>query len=99
MAQGGGQDGQPDETRIAYKLKIDGKWYPAVIDLATLRVTRLADSRPFDDQIEWLDDHTVAYTRDGGVWSIPADGTGNPKLVAAEASSPSRWKAGPAAAG
>jgi hypothetical protein len=85
----------PDETRIAYKLKIDGKWYPAVLDLATGKVTRLADTRPFDDQIEWLDDTTVAYGRDGGVWSVPADGTGGPKLIAAGASSPSRWKVDP----
>ncbi|MFI7599423.1 hypothetical protein [Actinoplanes sp. NPDC049681] len=85
----------PDERRIAYKLKAGGKWYPAVIDLATKTVTRLAETKPFDDQIEWLDDNTVAYGRDGGIWSVPADGTGSPKLIAAGASSPSRWKADP----
>ncbi|GGQ82355.1 TolB-like translocation protein [Couchioplanes azureus] len=88
----------PDETRIAYKLKIGGRWYPAVLDLATGKVTRLADTEPFDDQIEWLDDDNVAYGREGGVWSVPADGTGGPRLIAAGASSPSRWKADPVAA-
>ncbi|MEW6475681.1 MAG: hypothetical protein AB1679_25785 [Actinomycetota bacterium] len=90
----------PDGTRIAFKLKTsDGggelpTWRPAVLDLATLKDHPLAETRTVDDQIEWLDNSTVAYAVDTGIgapsiYSAPADGTGTPALLIADADSPS----------
>jgi hypothetical protein len=81
----------PDGTRIAFKSRTDGgpaAWRPAVLDLTTRRVTRLAEPRGIDDQIEWLDDGTVAYGLDGAVWRLRADGRGGPARLLAGASSP-----------
>ncbi|GAA3038658.1 TolB family protein [Actinokineospora globicatena] len=88
----------PDGTRIAYKSAVDGDpkkgWRLSVMDLSTLRSTPLGETRSVDDQSIWLDDATVAYAlqRDDGVndvWSVPANGSGQPKLVAEGANSPS----------
>ncbi|GAA3082166.1 TolB family protein [Streptosporangium carneum] len=87
----------PDGTRIAYKSAVDadpGKgWRLSVLDLASLRITALAETRSVDDQAAWLDDRTVAYalqTGDGtnNTWSVPADGTGAPSLLVPDANSP-----------
>ncbi|MCP2202093.1 hypothetical protein [Lentzea flava] len=87
----------PDGTRIAYKAAVNGDpqqgWRVSVLDLATSRITPLAETRSVDDQPAWLDDRTVAYgiQRDDGlndVWSVPADGTGTPRIEIPEASSP-----------
>ncbi|MGW5053864.1 TolB family protein [Actinokineospora sp. NPDC004072] len=81
----------PDGTRIAFKKRVEpGPWRLHVLDLATMRETPLAETRSVDDQAAWLDDRTVAYALPGpDVWSIPADGTGAPELIAPGASSPS----------
>ena len=91
----------PDGTKIAYK-KIGGRspgaWRLTVFTLATGVETELAELRPVDDQAEWLDGNTVLYgvPRSGlsetsvtDVFSVPADGTGQPTLLIAGASSPS----------
>ncbi|MFD5825219.1 TolB family protein [Lentzea sp. NPDC060358] len=87
----------PDGTRIAYKKAVGGDprrgWRVSVLDLATRRITELAETRSVDDQPAWIDDRTVAYglQRDDGlndVWSVPADGTGTPAVLVPEASSP-----------
>ncbi|MGW4213986.1 TolB family protein [Lentzea sp. NPDC004789] len=87
----------PDGTRIAYKKAVDGDpqkgWRISVLDLATNRITQLAETRTVDDQPAWLDDRTVAYgiQRDDGlndVWSVPADGTGTPAVLVPQAASP-----------
>ncbi|WP_432824969.1 hypothetical protein [Dactylosporangium sp. CA-092794] len=87
----------PDGTRIAFKQAVDGDpvkgWRPAVLDLATPHPTTLAETRSVDDQIAWLDDHTVMYAlhRDADhadVWSLPADGGGAPALLVPDAESP-----------
>ncbi|MEU0881723.1 hypothetical protein ABZ345_24180 [Lentzea sp. NPDC005914] len=87
----------PDGTRIAYKKAVDGDpqkgWRVSVLDLATKKITQLAETRSVDDQPAWIDDRTVAYgiQRDDGlndVWSVPADGTGTPAILVPEASSP-----------
>jgi hypothetical protein len=90
----------PDGTRIAFKLKTSAggpadlpTWQPAVLDLATLKDHPLAETRTVDDQIEWLDNSTVAYAVDTGIgapsiYSAPADGTGIPALLVADADSP-----------
>ncbi|MEV8513789.1 hypothetical protein [Dactylosporangium sp. NPDC051484] len=89
----------PDGTRIAFKQAVGGDpargWRPAVLDLATLRPTVLAETRSVDDQIAWLDEHTVMYAlhRDhagehADVWSLPADGGGAATLLVPDAESP-----------
>ncbi|WP_327350486.1 hypothetical protein [Streptomyces sp. NBC_01304] len=90
----------PDGTRIAFKSAIGGDpdrgWRPAVLDLDTLRVTRLAETRNIDDQPAWLDDRTVAYALPRGreqpghsdIWQVPADGSARARLLVRDAESP-----------
>ena len=82
----------PDGTRIAFKKRVDpgleSPWRLYVLDLATMKETAVAEDRSVDDQAAWLDDDTLAYAVDDGVWSVPADGTGTPRLIAPGASSP-----------
>ncbi len=79
----------PDGTRIAYKLVGDsGVWRFHVLDLATMTETPLAETKPIDDQIEWLDDDSVLYRVDEEIWTVPADGTGSPERYLAAADSP-----------
>ena len=90
----------PDGTRVAYKKRLGsnkpGEWRLAVLDLSTGRETLLAETRSVDDQAEWLDDHQVLYglSRQGAegtisdIWAVPADGTGAPRVLIAQASSP-----------
>ncbi|WFE49343.1 hypothetical protein [Micromonospora sp. WMMD1155] len=88
----------PDGTRLAFKEAVDADpakgWRLSVLDLATMRVTVTAEATSVDDQAAWLDGSTLAYTlrQDDGrpdVWSVPADGSGAPKLVIPGAESPS----------
>ncbi|WP_256355884.1 hypothetical protein [Streptomyces sp. PKU-EA00015] len=87
----------PDGTRIAFKAPIDGDstrgWRLSVLDLATSRVTRTAETRSVDDQAAWLDNSTLTYAQqhDDGtkdIWTAPADGSGKPKLLLRNAHSP-----------
>ncbi|MEV6118677.1 TolB-like translocation protein [Streptomyces sp. NPDC052109] len=88
----------PDGTRIAFKKRVlsgTSLWHEYVLDLKTLHETALSERHSVDDQATWLDNHTVAYAlpsegKVGGsdLWSVPADGTGNPRLLIAGASSP-----------
>jgi hypothetical protein len=87
----------PDGTRVAFKSAVDGDpargWRLSVLDLAGSRVTPLAETRSVDDQPAWLDDHTIGYGVPRGpghadVWSVPADGSGTPRLLVPEAESP-----------
>ncbi|RJQ80320.1 hypothetical protein D5S17_07575 [Pseudonocardiaceae bacterium YIM PH 21723] len=81
----------PDQRRIAFKEAIDGNpkkgWRLSVLELATMKVTHLAETRSVDDQPAWLDNGTVAYNvqRSDGInetYGVPADGSGHPvKLV------------------
>jgi MFS family permease len=88
----------PDGTRIAFKkhggLPL-GQWRLAVYDLASGTETVLAETRSVDDQAEWLDNARVAYglPRAAGsptsdVWTVPADGSGSPRLLVRDAWSP-----------
>ncbi|ATO14063.1 hypothetical protein CO540_09645 [Micromonospora sp. WMMA2032] len=88
----------PDGTRIAFKEAVDADpakgWRLSVLDLRTMRVTATAERASVDDQAAWLDGATLAYTlrRDDGspdVWSVPADGSGTPRLLLPGAESPS----------
>lgn len=88
----------PDNTKIAFKQRVDSgigpiEWRPAVLDVASLEDHRLAEARNIDDQIEWLDNDTVLYSVDTGVgapdtWATPADGTGEPRLFLTDADTP-----------
>lgn len=82
----------PDGTRLVFKKRVsegvEDPWRLHVLDLATMEEEPLAEDRSIDDQAAWLDDGTVAYAIDGDVWSVPADGSGEPKLIAPDASSP-----------
>lgn len=90
----------PDETRVAYKKRVQrgaALWREHVLDLRTLREQPLAEKRSVDDQALWLDDRTLAYAlpTEGSVdttdlWTVPADGTGAPRVLAPAASSPTR---------
>jgi high-affinity iron transporter len=54
----------PDGRQIAFKRQLPGsvvRWRLSVLDLATLRVHPLAETRSVDDQIEWLNNATVIY--------------------------------------
>jgi hypothetical protein len=86
----------PDGTRIAYKKRTgsaSSPWHLAVLDLATRRETLLAETRSVDDQAEWLDDGHVLYGVAGSIWTVAADGSGDPSQYVARASSPAvvRW--------
>lgn len=88
----------PDNTRIAFKKKVSGDprapWRLYVLDLAGMREHPLAERHSVDDQAAWLDDSTVGYALPGrggrasDIWSVPADGTGEPRLVVPGGSSP-----------
>jgi hypothetical protein len=89
----------PDGTRVAYKKRQDrraGDWRIAVLDLASGRETVLPGGRSVDDQVEWLDDQQLVYGLPGegtraaetDVWVVPADGTGEPRVLVEKAWSP-----------
>ncbi|MEU9326626.1 TolB-like translocation protein [Streptomyces canus] len=88
----------PDGTRVAFKKRVLSRtdlWHEYVLDLRTLKETALAERHSVDDQATWLDNKTVAYAlpTDGKVgssdlWSVPANGTGTPRLLISGASSP-----------
>jgi hypothetical protein len=87
----------PDGTRVAFKQAINADpyqgWRLSVLDLATLRVTELAETRNVDDQAIWLDNETVGYSlqRADGIndtWVVPANGGGAPSLLTPDAGSP-----------
>jgi uncharacterized repeat protein (TIGR01451 family) len=94
----------PDGTRLAFKKRIVGGLAPAwrfhVLDLATMTETPLAEPRSVDDQIEWLDDGHVVYEIAPDLWTLPADGRGEPRRFIRRAISPAviRSAAAPAAA-
>ncbi|MFI2349604.1 TolB family protein [Streptomyces sp. NPDC019443] len=87
----------PDGTRIAFKEAVGADptrgWRLSVLELASMRVTPLAETRSIDDQAAWLDNATVAYTvrdssGDPDVWSVPSDGSGTPRLLVPDSESP-----------
>jgi hypothetical protein len=87
----------PDGTRLAFKEALGGDpahgWRLSVLDLRSLSRTALAETRSIDDQAAWFDNSTVMYAvrrgqRSSDVWSVPAGGTGAPKLLIPDAASP-----------
>jgi hypothetical protein len=54
----------PDGREIAFKHRLPGtvvKWRLSVLNLATLKVHPLAETRSIDDQVEWLNNTTIIY--------------------------------------
>jgi hypothetical protein len=89
----------PDGKNIVFKQRGDlppGKWRLVDYNVATRRLTPLAETRSVDDQAEWVDNSHVLYglPRQGSqaavddVWSVPISGTGKPRLLIPEAWSP-----------
>jgi hypothetical protein len=81
----------PDGTRIAFKRRTGSRarpWRLTVLDLRTMRETPLAEPRSVDDQVEWSGEDRVLYGLDGQIWGVPADGTGSPRRMLADAASP-----------
>jgi Tol biopolymer transport system component len=91
----------PDQTRIAYKSRVDTAslavtWRLHVFDLRTGADVALSETRSVDDQVEWLNNTTVLYailrspvgTAIEDTYSAPADGGGKPSLYLESAWSP-----------
>jgi hypothetical protein len=87
----------PDGTRIAFKKRVPGRsadapWQLYVLDLATMREHPVAETRSVDDQVVWSDAHTLVYSLPGDygsdLYTVPADGTGRPRLLAPAALAP-----------
>lgn len=96
----------PDNTRVAFKKRVPGtglaKWRIAVLDLTSLTETLANEERYVDEQLVWLNDKEILYTQasEGAlsravtdVWVVPADGTGQPRLLLHEAASPTPVRA------
>ena len=89
----------PDNRRIAFKKRIGkrelGWWQVAVLELESMKETLVhTETRSVDDQVEWLDNDRVAYylAMEGvtpGVWAVRVDNTEQPRLILADAYSPS----------
>ncbi|HWA54663.1 MAG TPA: hypothetical protein VG816_10860 [Solirubrobacterales bacterium] len=86
----------PDGKQIAYKSRIgqSNRWHLRVLDVATLEDHAVAEERSIDDQAEWLDDDTLAYSDGHNVYTVPADGRGEPQLLVRDAASPVRLTSG-----
>ena len=80
----------PDGARIAYKRRIGNRnrWRLHVRDLDGGRDRALAETDSVDDQPEWLANGLVAYSKEGAVYAVRADGSGLPMAVADRAASP-----------
>jgi hypothetical protein len=80
----------PDGTRIAYKSRIgdENRWRLKVLDLKTLKAHPVAERRPIDDQPEWLNDTTLVYSDGLDIYTVASDGSGVPRRVLKNASSP-----------
>ncbi|MFD8478630.1 hypothetical protein [Kitasatospora sp. NPDC059673] len=88
----------PDGTQIAFRKRVSADpadpWRLYVLDLADLRDHPVAETRAVNDQAAWLDARTLGYAlpaKEGhatDLWSVPADGSGRPHLLATGASSP-----------
>jgi hypothetical protein len=87
----------PDGKHLAFKSAIGGNpskgWRLTVLDLTTGTRTPLTETRSVDDQPAWLTPDSIGYalprgTADADIWTVPADGTGTPRLLIPHAESP-----------
>ena len=86
----------PDGRQIVYKSRVgDGeRWRLRVLDVGTLADHAVAETRSVDDQVEWLDDQTLVYAYGNDLYTVPANGEGEPQLLVRDASSPVRLDVG-----
>jgi hypothetical protein len=93
----------PDNTRLVFKKRINAsEWRLHVLDLATMRDEALGETRSVDDQAEWLDDQSIAYTlpetttgqSGSDVWTLSIGSAAPPRLVVRGAHSPVAVHAG-----
>jgi len=82
----------PDNRQIAYKSRIgtENRWRIHVLDVKTLADHPVAENRSIDDQVEWLDSTTLAYSDGTNVYTVPADDSGESQLLVKDATSPVR---------
>ncbi len=82
----------PDGKQIAFKDRIgdSDRWRLRVLSVATLTDHELTETRSIDDQVEWLDNDTLAYSDERNVYTVPAGGGGSPELLVRDATSPVR---------
>ncbi len=98
----------PDNTRVAFKRRVDGglgpvRWRLSVLDLETLYDRPLAEIRSVDDQVAWLDDDRIMYalpnaesgTAETTTWVLDADGGGSPRVLVPQSYSTVVWRALP----
>jgi prolyl oligopeptidase PreP (S9A serine peptidase family) len=89
----------PDGTRLAYKRSMGGaeNWRLHVLDLRTMRDVPLAERRSIDDQAEWLDDESIAYSLPSGasrstagsdIWTLKVTGDTPPRMLVSGGYSP-----------
>jgi hypothetical protein len=78
----------PDGRRIACKVQVGDRWRLAVLDLETMRLRELAEHRQIEEQVEWLNDDALVYSNGFDVYTVAADGSGSPRLVLRDATSP-----------
>jgi hypothetical protein len=90
----------PDGKRIAFKKNMAGSvnphWNIAVLDISTGTESLLAETRNVDDQVEWLDDHSVLYglgrddaAGDSDIWRLDTSQDSRPAIFIEHAWSPS----------
>lgn len=86
----------PEGDRVAYKRRVSrlGPWSLVVLDLRTGQEQVLPGTTGIDDQAAWLSGDRLAYAAapaGGGlnsIYAVPADGSGPPQLLVANAMSP-----------
>jgi hypothetical protein len=78
----------PDGTRLGFKKQQESGWRLSVLDLGTGKEIPLAEERSVDDQVEWLGNDEILYGVGADIWRVPADGSGQPEVLLAEALSP-----------
>ena len=95
----------PDERHVAYKkrdVRDGATWTLAVLDLRSGIETTLGETRSVDDQVEWLDEHTLLYglpredepgTSD--VYALDIANGSAPRLFLSNAASPAVLRANP----
>jgi hypothetical protein len=95
----------PDNTRVAFKRRVDDgfgpvRWRLSVLDLHTLEDRPLAETRSVDDQVAWLDDDRIMYAlpdAESGsavttTWVLDADGAGSPRVLVPQSYSTVVWR-------
>jgi hypothetical protein len=65
-------------------------WRIHVLNVKTLTDHPTAENRSIDDQVEWLDNDTLAYSDGENVYTVPAGGSGEAQLLVKDATSPVR---------